>query len=94
MEPRLQQSGLSLQGSEEVSAMRILPVLLNIDGSEKRIDFRTVPSIQQEMLLGTDFCDVFRLSLQQAEGLWREYHTEHWYRFTSEKMGTEPVLEI
>ena len=72
----------------------ILPALLEIDGREKRIDFRAVPSIQQEMLLGTDFCDVFRLSMQQASCLWRAYHTKHWYRFTSEKTGTEPVLKI
>ena len=72
----------------------ILPALLEIDGREKRIDFRDVPSIQQEMLLGTDFCDEFRLSLRQADGLWRAYQTDHWYRFTSEKTGTEPVLEI
>ena len=57
----------------------ILPAFLNIDRRETRIDFRVVPSIQQEMLLGTDFCNVLRLSLKQAEGLWRAYHTEHWY---------------
>ena len=72
----------------------ILPALLEIDGIEKRIDFRAVPSIQQEMLLGTDFCDVFRLSLNQAKGIWRANRTEHWYRFSSEETGTHPTLTI
>ena len=56
----------------------ILLAVLEIDGREKRIDFRALLSIQQEMLLSTNFCDVFRLSLRQAEGLWRTYYTEHW----------------
>ena len=72
----------------------ILPALLEIDGIERRIDFRAVPSIQQEMLLGTDFCDVFRLSLDQARELWRASRTDHWYRFPSEKTGTQPILTI
>ena len=81
--------------SESISKIaEILPALLDIDGKEKRIGFRAVPSIQQEMLLGTDFCDVFRLSLNQAKGIWRANRTDHWYRFSREETGTHPILTI
>ena len=46
------------------------------------------------MLLDADFCDVFRLSLQQASGLWRAYHTEHWYHSRAKRPGPSPVIEI
>ena len=72
----------------------ILPVTLEIDGIERRIDFRAVPEIQQEVLLGTEFCKTFKLRLMQFEGLWSTNRSECWYGFSSEKNGTHPILII
>ena len=65
----------------------ILPLTLEIDEIERRIDFRAVPEIQQEMLMGTEFCKTFKLSLMQFERLWSANQSDRWYRFSSVETG-------
>ena len=47
----------------------VLPATLEIDGIEGQIECMAVPEVHQEMLLGTDFCKVFRISVMQFKGL-------------------------
>ena len=59
---------------------------MRVEAYEARIDFKAVEAINQEMLLGQDFCIKFGLETNLWKGTWQVNEEGPWYQFKGEKV--------
>ena len=68
-----------------------LEVHIEIDSRIKRVNFRATADLDQEMILGMDFCKDFGFELKLGEGQWRIEGGE-WHAFSGKGSGDSIVL--
>ena len=68
-----------------------LEVHIEIDSRIKRVNFRATADLDQEMILGMDFCKDFGFELKLGEGQWR-IEGGDWHAFSGKGSGDSIVL--
>ena len=69
----------------------ILNTMLEIDGHTGKIAFKAINELEQEMILGMDFCRVFDCDTRLGRGLWRVQEGS-WHAFKDNNSGDEAAI--
>ena len=64
-------------------ALGNLPLNVKVDGNSKKIVFRAIAELEQELILGMDFCRLFDVDTRLGRDVWR-VHDGKWHPFDRE----------
>ena len=64
-------------------ALGNLPLKVEVDGNSKKIVFRAIAELEQELILRMDFCRLFDVDTRVGKGVWR-VHDGKWHPFDRE----------
>ena len=65
-------------------ALGCLPICIEIDGRAERIVFKAIAELEQDFILGMDFCQLFDVDTSLGRGVWRAREGT-WYPFDREE---------
>ena len=68
-----------------------LHVNIEIDSVVRKIEFKAVEDLEQEAILGMDFCKDFDFELKLGRGVWRIRGGE-WHSFTTSEEGSGAII--
>ena len=69
-------------------ALGNLPLTVEVDSKSERITFRAIAELEQELILGMDFCRFFDVDTRLGRGTWR-VHEGKWHPFDRDEAGSE-----